>query len=119
MDKNNKDIEQRSSFEETNTHIGSCGSAHIDDPHSAILVDRWSEIYNSKAIAKTNEGILCGNVVAEYNDNIVLIDFAVFEFARISSSKINNRTVRWRIFVFDYFSQCINVIRILVSSNLN
>ena len=76
MDKNNKDIEQRSSFEETNTHIGSCGSAHIDDPHSAILVDRWSEIYNSKALAKTNEGILCGNVVDEYNDNIVLIDFA-------------------------------------------
>jgi hypothetical protein len=76
MDNNNKDIEQRSSFEETNTHIGSCGSAHIDDPHSAILVDNWSEIYNSKALAKTNEGKLCGNVVAEYNDNIVLIDFA-------------------------------------------
>jgi len=77
MDKNNKDIEQRSSFKETNIHTGSgCGSAHIDDPHSAILMDNWSEIYNSKALAKTNEGKLCGNVVAEYNDNIVLIDFA-------------------------------------------
>ena len=77
MDKNNKDIEHGSSFEETTTQIRSdCGSAHIADPDNAILVDSWSKIYDSKALAKTKEGMLCGNVVAEYNDNIVLIDFA-------------------------------------------
>jgi hypothetical protein len=39
------------------------------------LISNWSTIYDSKVLAKTKEGILCGNVVDEYDDNIVVIDF--------------------------------------------
>ena len=39
------------------------------------LVSNWSTIYDSKILAKTKEGILCGNVVDEYDDNIIVIDF--------------------------------------------
>jgi hypothetical protein len=39
------------------------------------LVNNWSTIYDSKVLAKTKEGLPCGNVVDEYDDNIVVIDF--------------------------------------------
>jgi hypothetical protein len=39
------------------------------------LVNNRSTIYDSKVLAKTKEGLPCGNVVDEYDDNIVVIDF--------------------------------------------
>ena len=35
----------------------------------------WSTICGSRVGAKTREGLVCGNVVAEYNDSLVLINF--------------------------------------------
>lgn len=76
MNKENKN-KTRSSFEETTRQIKSNnGCADIDNQNNTILVDGWSKIYDSKALAKSKEGMLCGNAVAEYNDKIVLIDFA-------------------------------------------
>ena len=77
MNKDNKDFEYQASFEEKTIQIrGDSSVTHIDAPDNEIIVDNWSRIYESKALVKTKEGILCGNVVSEYNDNIVLIDFA-------------------------------------------
>lgn len=78
MDEDNKDVEYRSLSKETKTtqiKSDDC-SAHFTDPNYTIQEDNCSSIYDSKALAKTMEGMLCGSVVAEYNDNIVLIDFS-------------------------------------------
>ena len=77
MDNDNKDVEYQSLFKETTTtqiKSDDC-SAHFTDPDDSTQGEKWSSIYDSKALAKTMEGMLCGSVVAEYNDNIVLIDF--------------------------------------------
>ncbi|HEY7571681.1 MAG TPA: hypothetical protein VH796_09955 [Nitrososphaeraceae archaeon] len=76
MDNESNDGTYRSLLKETTSLIKSddC-DANFKDSDYSIQVDDWSKIYSSKALAKTMEGMLCGNVVAEYNDNIVLIDF--------------------------------------------
>jgi hypothetical protein len=33
----------------------------------------WNEIAQAKKIVKTSDQTLCGNVVAEYKDNIIII----------------------------------------------
>lgn len=71
-----KDIKALSSMGETTTNNKSNNAEANNVNHdNTISDDNWSSIYDSKVLAKTNEGMLCGNVVAEYNDNIVLIDF--------------------------------------------
>jgi hypothetical protein len=76
MDKENNDVTYGSLLKETTNLIKSddC-NANFNDSDYCIQGDESSNIYSSKALAKTMEGMLCGNVVAEYNDNIVLIDF--------------------------------------------
>jgi hypothetical protein len=71
-----KDIKALSSMGETTTNNKSnnAGANNVNQ-NNTFSDDNWSSIYDSKVLAKTNEGMLCGNVVAEYNDNIVLIDF--------------------------------------------
>jgi len=44
--------------------------------NSPPVINDWCPIFDSKALVKTKEGRSCGNVVDEYNDNIVLIDFS-------------------------------------------
>ena len=44
--------------------------------NSPLVINDWCPIFDSKALAKTKEGQSCGNVVDEYNDSIVLIDFS-------------------------------------------
>jgi|GEM_PF-868067 hypothetical protein len=76
MDKENKDVAYGSLLKETTNLIKSDDrNANFNDSDYSIQRGEWSNIYSSKALAKTMEGMLCGNVVAEYNDNIVLIDF--------------------------------------------
>jgi hypothetical protein len=50
-------------------------SINTSRQHSFIVISDWSTIYDSKALVKTKEGLPCGNIVDEYNDSIVLIDF--------------------------------------------
>lgn len=38
------------------------------------MVD-WNEIAQAKKMAKTSDQTFCGNVIAEYRDNIIVIDF--------------------------------------------
>ena len=35
----------------------------------------WSEIAQAKKVAKTSHRTLCGNVIAEYRDNIIIMEF--------------------------------------------
>ena len=35
----------------------------------------WHEIIQAKRIAMTSDQTVCGNVVAEYRDNIIIIEF--------------------------------------------
>jgi hypothetical protein len=35
----------------------------------------WNEIAQAKKIARTSDQTFCGNVVAEYRDNIIIIEF--------------------------------------------
>jgi hypothetical protein len=35
----------------------------------------WHEITQAKRVAKTSDQTVCGNVVAEYRDNIIIIEF--------------------------------------------
>ena len=44
--------------------------------NSPRVIDDWCQIFDSKALVKTKEGQPCGNVIDEYNDSIVLIDFS-------------------------------------------
>ncbi|MGC1134278.1 MAG: hypothetical protein WA941_15735 [Nitrososphaeraceae archaeon] len=37
----------------------------------------WSTVCDSRALVKTKEGLTCGNVVDEYEDSFVLINFGV------------------------------------------
>ncbi|MFZ0326790.1 MAG: hypothetical protein WBP64_07035 [Nitrososphaeraceae archaeon] len=77
MYRDKKDMKALSSMGETTTNNKSNNAeAYNVNQDNAISDDNWSSIYDSKVLAKTKEGMLCGNVVAEYNDNIVLIDFA-------------------------------------------
>jgi hypothetical protein len=35
----------------------------------------WHEIIQAKGIAMTSDQTVCGNVIAEYRDNIIIIEF--------------------------------------------
>ena len=35
----------------------------------------WNEIAQAKKVARTSDQTFCGNVVAEYRDNIIIIEF--------------------------------------------
>ena len=35
----------------------------------------WHEIIQEKRLVKTSDQTACGNVVAEYRDNIIIIEF--------------------------------------------
>ena len=35
----------------------------------------WNEIAQAKKVAKTSEQTFCGNVIAEYRDNIIIVEF--------------------------------------------
>ena len=35
----------------------------------------WPKIIQAKRIVKTSDQTVCGNVVAEYRDNIIIIEF--------------------------------------------
>ena len=35
----------------------------------------WAKIIHAKGIVKTSDQTVCGNVVAEYRDNIIIIEF--------------------------------------------
>jgi hypothetical protein len=35
----------------------------------------WHEIIQAKRVVKTSDQTVCGNVVAEYRDNIIIIEF--------------------------------------------
>ena len=35
----------------------------------------WDEIAQSKKVARTSDQTFCGNVVAEYRDSIIIIEF--------------------------------------------
>jgi hypothetical protein len=35
----------------------------------------WREIIQAKRVIKTSDQTVCGNVVAEYRDNIIIIEF--------------------------------------------
>ena len=35
----------------------------------------WNEIAQAKKMAKTSDNSLCGNVIAEYRDNIIVVEF--------------------------------------------
>jgi hypothetical protein len=74
-DKNNNN--ERKAFTSTGETTASISIKQevSDSQVRSRLVSNWSTIYDSKVLAKTKEGIPCGNVVDEYDDNIVLIDF--------------------------------------------
>jgi hypothetical protein len=78
MQKNHNNAKISTSASESAENIGNRGTTSTNrdqNQSNTILIDNWSTIYDSKVLAKTKEGIPCGNVVAEYNDNIVLINF--------------------------------------------
>jgi hypothetical protein len=35
----------------------------------------WPKIIQAKRIVKTSDQMVCGNIVAEYRDNIIIIEF--------------------------------------------
>ena len=48
------------------------------NPHASDLNVRWELISELGILAKTNDGMPCGNVICTYRDNIVVIDFGSF-----------------------------------------
>ena len=44
-------------------------------PHTKVV---WESISELGILAKTSDGIPCGNVICKYKDNIVIIDFGRF-----------------------------------------
>jgi hypothetical protein len=48
------------------------------NPHSSKLNVRWESISELGILAKTSNGMPCGNVISTYRDNIVVIDFGIF-----------------------------------------
>ncbi|HZD36833.1 MAG TPA: hypothetical protein VE130_16630 [Nitrososphaeraceae archaeon] len=62
------------------TDVTGDSSASITDQNLKIIGRttenlNWSTICDSRVGARTREGLVCGNVVAEYNDSLVLINF--------------------------------------------
>jgi hypothetical protein len=43
----------------------------------SILNIDWAALCDSRVVAKTKDGIICGNVVDDYNDGLVLINFGL------------------------------------------
>lgn len=35
----------------------------------------WNEIAQAKKVVKTSDQTFCGNVIAEYRDNIIIVEF--------------------------------------------
>ena len=54
----------------------------------------WNEIAQAKKMAKTSDHSLCGNVIAEYRDNIIVVEFG----AKLHGydPKISGRELRWK-----------------------
>ena len=51
----------------------------------------WNEITKSKKIVRTADNVLCGNIIAEYNDSIIILegDYVSHEHM-IPKSKVDN-----------------------------
>lgn len=46
--------------------------------HASELNVRWESISELGILAKTSDGMPCGNVICTYKDNVVVIDFGSF-----------------------------------------
>jgi hypothetical protein len=76
----------------TGTKIPSSSTA----TRTSIATDKipildWNEITKSKKIVRTADNILCGNIIAEYNDSIIILegDYVSHEHM-IPKSKVDN-----------------------------
>lgn len=48
----------------------------------------WNEIAQAKKMAKTSDQTFCGNVIAEYRDNIIVIDFGKLHGYMIPKTRV-------------------------------
>jgi hypothetical protein len=66
-------------FRDKNHFNNKADSSEVSrNPHSSELNVRWESISELGILAKTSNGMPCGNVISTYRDNIVVIDFGSF-----------------------------------------